>query len=191
MTPFRKRSLFQRTLVIATGLIVSVVACFIFFGEKIPSLVMRLKQRNFQSGAAFAQQTKSTSQQSLPPEALNPLKIKFEVLGGWTYTEGKTAIPEAVRKLNGKWVEITGMMLPINETQHISRFIILQSLWGCCFGQAPAANHIIVVTMEPGGEVDFYPDPIKVVGKFSVAETREEGYLISLYQLEAIKVTSK
>ena len=35
-------------------------------------------------------------------------------------------------------------MLPINETKNITRFIVIQSLWGCCFGQTPSVNHIIV-----------------------------------------------
>ncbi len=128
--------------------------------------------------------------QPLPVEALHPLKLKFEVLGGWTYVEGKTAIPEDVKKLDGKWVEISGFMLPINEINKMSNFIILQSLWGCCFGQAPAVNHVIVTTMVPGRTVEFYPDPVKVIGKFSVGETREKGYLVSIYRLEAYTVTA-
>ena len=116
------------------------------------------------------------------------IKLKFETLGSWNYIEGKTPIPDAVKKLDGQWVELSGFMLPINEIKNISRFIVMQSLWGCCFGQAPAVNHVIVTTMVPGKTVDFFPDPITVTGKFSVGETREEGYLVSIYRLEAISV---
>ena len=126
----------------------------------------------------------------LPSDAHNPLDLKFEVLGGWKYVEGKTPIPDAVKQLNGKWVTITGFMLPINETKKMSHFIILQSLWGCCFGQAPAVNHVIVTDMAKGQTVEFYPDPVKVIGKFSVGETREQDYLVSIYRLEAFSVTA-
>ena len=64
-------------------------------------------------------------------------------------------------------------------------------VWGCCFGQAPAPNHIIVVNMQEGKTVDFYPDPVKVIGTFSVGETREEGYLVSIYQITGQKVIAK
>ncbi len=116
------------------------------------------------------------------------LKVKFDVLGGWKFVEGKTPIPDKVRKLDGQQIEVTGFMMPINETKSITRFIVVQSLWGCCFGQVPAVNHVIVVNMASGKSVEFYPDPVRVTGRFSVGETREEGYLVSIYHLEAVRV---
>lgn len=120
-----------------------------------------------------------------------PIKVKFDTLGGWKYVEGKTAIPADVKKLDGKAVEVTGFMMPINQTENITTFIIVNTLFGCCFGQAPAVNHVIVVTMEAGKTVDFYPDAVRVIGKFSVGETREQGYLVSIYRLQAVKVVAK
>ena len=90
--------------------------------------------------------------------------------------------------VNGKRVEIVGFMMPINEPQRLTRFIVVQSLWGCCFGQTPAVNHVVVVNMEPGKVVDFYPDAVRVTGVFSVGETREEGYLVSIYRLAGDEV---
>jgi hypothetical protein len=123
--------------------------------------------------------------------AASPLKVKFQVLGGWKYIEGKTPTPADVKQLEGKWVELGGFMLPINETQDITRFVLVQSVWGCCFGQIPEVNHVIVVEMEKGKKVDFISDFIRVVGKLSLAETREEGYLVSIYRLSADRVLVK
>jgi hypothetical protein len=64
----------------------------------------------------------------------------------------------------------------------------VNSLWGCCFGQTPAVNHVIMVTMEPGKAVEFCPDAVTITGKFSLGETREDGYLASLFSMEASKV---
>lgn len=123
--------------------------------------------------------------------ATTALKVKFDVLGGWKYIEGKTPTPPAVKQLENKWVELGGFMLPINETQDITRFVLVQSVWGCCFGQIPEVNHVIVVEMEKGKKVDFNSDFIRVVGKLSLAETREEGYLVSIYRLSADRVLSR
>jgi len=126
------------------------------------------------------------SQPGSSPDA--PIQLKFDVIGGWKFIEGKTPIPDQVQQLNGKWVELRGFMLPINEIKKIRSFVVIQSLWGCCFGQTPEVNHVIVVTMEPGKTVEFYPDPIRVIGQFAVGETREDGYLVSIYRLEGHKV---
>lgn len=123
-------------------------------------------------------------------DANSPIKVHFDVLGGWKYIEGKTSIPKPVQDLDGKQIEVSGFMMPINETQNITSFILIQSLWGCCFGQTPDANHMIVVHLTSGKTTEFSPDPIKVIGRFSVGETREEGYLISIYQLKAHQVSA-
>jgi hypothetical protein len=121
----------------------------------------------------------------------SPIKLSFDVLTSWNYVEGKTEIPENVKKLNGRTIELTGFMMPINYTKKMTRFLLLQSLLGCCFGQTPQPNHIIIVNMEGDKTVEFYPDPVKITGKFSVGETREEGFLLSIFGLEASKVGGK
>jgi hypothetical protein len=157
--------------------------------DTIPALLMGRKSGNVKSGTVLTE--KPATSKPVTPEPTNALKLNFEIIGGWKYNDGKNPIPQSVRNLEGKQVEVTGFMMPINETKAITRFILIQSLWGCCFGQTPDVNHIIVVNMETGKSIDFYPDPVKVLGKFQIGETREEGYLISIYQLEANKVVVK
>lgn len=186
MTPARRKRLLRVILVIAGVMVAGVAGRLFFLGQSVPSLLLGRKPGSAKPGTVLIHDVPVTN---APAAARNdgrlphPIKVKFNLLGGWTYTEGKTPIPDKVRALDGKRVEITGFMMPINEPQRLTRFIVVQSLWGCCFGQTPAVNHVVVVTMEPGKVVNFYPDAVRVTGVFSVGETREEGYLVSIYRL--------
>jgi hypothetical protein len=200
MTPARRKRLLRNLLLIfflLLGLAVASV-CMYCIGKGLPlqenvaAILLGRKPGSAKPGTLLVHETPSTNASPFlhaPGHPSAPIKLKFNLLGIWTYTEGKTPIPEKIRALDGKRVEITGFMMPINEPQRLTRFIVVQSLWGCCFGQTPAVNHVIVVTMEPGKVVNFYPDPVRVTGIFSVGETREEGYLVSIYRLVGDKVT--
>jgi hypothetical protein len=118
-------------------------------------------------------------------------KLSFDPLGNWTYIEGKTPIPDDVKKLNDEYVEMAGFMMPLTQTEKISQFMLIQALWGCCYGRAPAVNHVVMVKMTGDQAIKFYPEPIRVRGKFKVGETREDGYLVSLYRLEADEIQAK
>ena len=203
MTPARRRRLF-RTIIVLTAVMVASFISRLFldsgvsFDQKIAALLMGRKPGSARPGTVLVRTpslgvTNDTLRPVAPPDGnsldgATPMKLKFAALGGWKYIEGKTPVPDDVQKLDGKLVEITGFMLPVNETQNITRFIVIQSLWDCCFGQTPAVNHIIAVTMEQGRSVEFCPDLVTVTGKFSVGETREEGYLVSIFRLEGKSV---
>ena len=115
-------------------------------------------------------------------------KLGFDTLKSWTYVEGKTPIPDFIKKLDGKDIEMTGFMMPLSEVNDITEFLLVPSLWGCCYGQPPAVNHIVVVKMPAGRLAKFYNDPIRVRGRFNVGETKQDGYLVSLYVLTAERI---
>jgi hypothetical protein len=48
---------------------------------------------------------------------------------------------------------MTGFMLPIDEVENIKEFLLVQSLWSCCYGQPPDINGIVRVVM-PKGKTD-------------------------------------
>lgn len=112
-------------------------------------------------------------------------RLTFDTLKSWTYIEGKTPIPDFIKKLDGKDVEMIGFMMPLSEVKNITQFLLVPSLWGCCYGQPPAVNHIVVVKMPPGQTTKFANDVIRIRGKFNVGETKQDGYLVSLYVLTA------
>ncbi|MBK9430656.1 MAG: DUF3299 domain-containing protein [Elusimicrobia bacterium] len=92
-----------------------------------------------------------TAEVSSPAE-----KVGFDVLGGFDYVGQSTGpngrevtgtIPEAVRALNGRRVEVVGYVMPIDiDDKGIRSFALIKDQASCCFGQTPRINHWIYVT---------------------------------------------
>jgi hypothetical protein len=125
---------------------------------------------------------------SADPSDSKYTRLQFDTLKSWTYIEGKTPIPDFIKKLDGQNIEMVGFMMPLSEVKNITEFILVPSLWGCCYGQPPAVNHVVVVKMPPGQTTKFFNDVIRVRGKFSVGETKQDGYTVSLYVLTVDKI---
>ena len=115
-------------------------------------------------------------------------RLTFEILKSWTYVEGKSEFPGFIKALDGKPVEMLGYMMPLTEIENIKEFLLVPSLWGCCYGQPPAVNHIVAVKMPVGQTTKFYSGPIRIDGRFRVGETTQDGYLVSLYVLTPDKI---
>ncbi|MEO0479145.1 MAG: DUF3299 domain-containing protein [Planctomycetota bacterium] len=114
--------------------------------------------------------------------------VTFEELSSWPYEDGLKGIPKAIEKLDGQQVAMIGFMLPIDEVEDIKEFLLVQSLWACCFGTPPDINGLVRVVMQGDRRVDYQFDPILVQGTFRVEATREEGYCLDIYQLHASSV---
>jgi hypothetical protein len=119
------------------------------------------------------------------------LKLDFDVLKKWTYVEGKTPIPGFIRVFDGKTVQMTGYMMPLSDIKDIKSFILVPSLFGCCYGQPPAVNHVVVVKMAGDTRTKFYDDVIHVRGQFHCGEEKQDGYLVSLYHIDADQVVAQ
>ena len=61
--------------------------------------------------------------------------------------------------------------------------ILLESLWGCCFGGVPDVNQTIVVRLPPERAFDYTAAPVLVTGTLEVGEEREGKFVASLYRL--------
>jgi hypothetical protein len=116
-------------------------------------------------------------------------KLTFETLKSWTYVAGKTPFPPHIKALDGQNVEMLGFMMPLTEIQNIKEFVLMPTLFGCCYGQPPAPNHMVMVKLPAGRTTKFCSNPVRVRGEFHVGETRQDGYLISLYVLSANEVS--
>jgi len=118
--------------------------------------------------------------------------LKFEELTSWPYEDGLKGMPKRIKEMSGKKVLMTGFMLPIDEIQNIKEFLLVESLWSCCYGQPPDIHGIVRVVMPKGKTTDYFFDPLKVIGTFKVEATVMDGYCVDIYQLhleslEAIK----
>lgn len=97
-------------------------------------------------------------------------------------------VPDDVKALSGGSVQLKGFMIPLDQANRITRFALVPDLFACCFGQPPGMQHTIVVRCPPGQAVAYYPDEIIVSGKLNVEEKSEDGFVISLFELQATSV---
>lgn len=111
--------------------------------------------------------------------------LSFEEISAWPYEDGLKGMPKQLHKLDDKNVLMTGFMLPIDEVQDIKEFLLVQSLWSCCYGQPPDINGIVRVVMKGDARIDYQFEPLKVIGTFKVKETLEDGYCVDIFQLHA------
>jgi hypothetical protein len=122
------------------------------------------------------------------------LAMSIKELGNFQYDDEKGGgIPSDVKALNGSEVRLHGFMIPMDQAEHITQFALVPSLFACCFGQPPQIQHTIVVNCPKGKAVSYCPDEINVQGKLSVQEKRDDGYVISLFEMSAdsVKVGGK
>jgi hypothetical protein len=118
--------------------------------------------------------------------------LPFDELTSWPYEDGLKGMPKRIKELSGKKVLMTGFMLPIDEVQNIKEFLLVESLWSCCYGQPPDIHGIVRVVMPKKKTTDYFFDPLKIIGTFKVESTVMDGYCVDIYQLhveslEAIK----
>ena len=114
--------------------------------------------------------------------------LPFEEISSWPYQDGLQGMPKRIQKLNGKQVLMTGFMLPIDEVENIKEFLLVQSLWGCCYGSPPDINGVVRVVMKGDKRLEYEFEPIKIVGTFKVGPTIEDGFCVDIFQMDADSV---
>jgi hypothetical protein len=110
-------------------------------------------------------------------------------LGNFEYDDEKGGkIPADVKQLNGSEVRLRGYMIPMDQAENITQFALVPSLFACCFGQPPQIQHTIVVSCPKGRSLAYVPDEISVQGRLTVQEKRDDGYVISIFEIGADSV---
>lgn len=109
------------------------------------------------------------------------LALTFSTLMTWEFDAKKnTPPPEAVKKLDGRRVRITGFMYPLQEGSHIRHFCLLRTTQTCCYGPRPQYNQYLLVEMAK--PTPFHRlDPVICVGRLRVEPNPDDGYI---YRLE-------
>jgi hypothetical protein len=115
--------------------------------------------------------------------------ISIKELGNFEYDADKGGnIPEDVKKLNGAKIRVRGFMIPLDQADNISHFSLVPSLFACCFGQPPQIQHQIVVHTPKGKAVGYYPDEIVCEGTLRVEEKKDDGYIVSVFEMDVSSV---
>lgn len=121
---------------------------------------------------------------SLPPDHE---RVTWNQLGGFPYQEGQ-ALPADVQALAGRKVGIPGFMLTLGDTEAVREFVLVESLWGCCFGSVPEVNQTVMVRMRAGEAAGYTATPLIATGVLEVGEEREGGFVTSLYRLKDARI---
>jgi hypothetical protein len=105
--------------------------------------------------------------------------------------KAKNPMPEKLKGLQGKDINIAGYMIPMTEALDVQEFMLVQiPFFGCCYSVPPEPNETVMVKMEKGKSTSYVYTPIRVTGKFKVQETTIDGFTVSVYQIDGAQVTN-
>jgi hypothetical protein len=128
------------------------------------------------------------------PKAGEVRDANIKELGNFDYDADKGGnVPDDVKGLSGLKVRVKGFMIPMDQASNVTTFALVPDLFACCFGQPPQVQHMIVATCPPGKAVTYYPDELVVEGTLKVDEKKEDGFIVSLFEMDvsSVKPTAK
>jgi hypothetical protein len=125
------------------------------------------------------------------PKPGEELSMTIKELGNFDYDAEKGGnIPDDVKALSGSKIKVKGFMVPMDQADSITQFALVPSLFGCCYGQPPQIQHTIIVNCPKGKSVSYFPDEIEVSGKLDVEEKKDDGFIVSIFEIECSSVKS-
>jgi len=140
--------------------------------------------------AAGTDQTSAETRKPHPaPKPGQVLDLSIKDLGNFEFDQEKGGnIPTDVMGLNGAKIRLRGYMIPMDQAQNITQFALVPSLFSCCFGQPPQIQHTIVADCPKGKAVGYVPDEIVVEGTLNVGEKKDDGYIVSIFEMNVTSV---
>lgn len=157
---------------------------------------IRVCEKNIASGVSAIIATPPaipTSPETRKPHVPSPsgqvLEMSIKELGNFDYDQEKGGnIPVDVKAMTGSKLRLRGYMIPMDQAESITQFALVPSLFSCCFGQPPQIQHTIVVNCPKGKAVSYCPDEIVVEGTLNVEEKKDDGFIISIFEVECSSV---
>lgn len=110
-------------------------------------------------------------------------KLQFATLGNYEYVEGMK-LPESVTELSGKKIGLAGYIITLEEVEDIREFLLVESIWSCCFGTPPMVHEVIVAQTRDDNTVEYTPEAVMLLGTLEVGEEVEDGFVTSLYRIK-------
>lgn len=180
-----------------------IVICVLFFSTKRtdgkPFIVNengnridieRLSQKDTSKKSSLDGDTKFNAPENISDIPFDPNApynlIKFKTLR--TYIPGKE-VPNDVRNLNNKNVEINGFMTPISALQDMNEFLLCSTPPLNCYCAPPVfINEIIYVKMMNGQTTDFLTGVVKVKGQLKINFDIKDEYSDVIYTIDASSV---
>jgi len=107
------------------------------------------------------------------------------VLTSYEYQQGLGNVPDPIRALDGKTVSMRGFLMPLYEFDDIHEFVLVANHMSCCFGIPAGINGQVVIRLTQKDGLPNTNEPIEVRGTFHVREKTEQGYVLSIYDIDA------
>ncbi|MHC4958086.1 MAG: DUF3299 domain-containing protein [Planctomycetota bacterium] len=123
-----------------------------------------------------------------PPPAPPPHKgfkaIEFDTLRAFDYDPEADIVPDDVRKLDGKQVELRGVMYyAVEDPEKVTDFYLMPDHMVCCFG-TPRLNDAVEIIQKKGGVTQYVVNYYLIRGKLAVGQvTNEEGTVLCIYRI--------
>jgi len=135
------------------------------------------------------QSDSDAAQSEKPPQDLPVLDktfddIKFPMKKNEQFR--RELITPEIEGLAGRRIKIRGYILPSDQAQGITQFVLVRDNRECCFGPGAMLYDCLMVTMKEGETTDFSTFPVTVEGDFSIDPFRyeeNEPYLF-IYRLD-------
>ena len=125
----------------------------------------------------------------VPPKPGETAEMTVKELGNFNYDVDRGGnIPEDVKKMSGCSVRLRGYMIPLDQRENITQFALVPSLLSCCFGKPPQVHHSVISICPKGKAANYYADEIMVEGTLHVEEKKDEGYIVSIFQVDVTSV---
>ena len=144
----------------------------------------------------------SAATNSAPGEIKGYTKVGFDKLASFHYVmpdevsptnqPPKDQFPPLIKSLHDKPVALRGFMLPLKIEQGlVTEMLIMKDQSMCCYGTTPKITEWVTVKMNDKGVKPIMDQPVTLFGKLHVGETRENGYLVGIYEMAADKMESE
>ena len=135
--------------------------------------------------AAPAVATGSDRKPHAAPKPGETVEMSIKELGNFDYDQEKGGnIPPDVKALAGSTVRLRGYMIPMDQAENITQFALVPDLFACCFGQPPQVQHTVVSHWPAGKAVSYFADEILVEGKLKVQEKKDDGFIVSVFEVD-------
>ena len=119
--------------------------------------------------------------------------VDLKSLGYFPFNEvdGTIAdVPKQFAALDGKKMFLIGQMYVDTSTApYVDRFQFVYSIQNCCFNGPPKVQERVFAQVPPGGrKVPVFSGLAKVYGTLHVRIVKENGKIVSLYEMDVEKV---
>jgi hypothetical protein len=124
-----------------------------------------------------------------PPAQGQVVDMNITELGNFNFDPNHGGnIPDDVMRLNGVKFRTRGFMIPLDQADQIKEFALVPSLTSSPFGTRPLVQHAIIVHLPPNTAVDYFPNELQVEGTLTVQETKDRGFIVSIFEINATSV---